>query len=77
MVDRGELLVRRSSRHSSRHSGSVLVDVEDPHLMKLRQLRNDHHQQRAEIDQEVEGVVFGVEAGQKESVGCRCRGELR
>lgn len=35
--------------------------------MKLRQLRNDDDQQRTEVDQEMKGIVFGVEACQKES----------
>ena len=37
--------------------------------MKLRQLWNDHDQQRAEVDHKMKRIVFCVEAGQKESVG--------
>lgn len=41
---------------------SVLVDAKEPDLVELRQLRDEHKQERTEVDGKMNRVVLGIEA---------------
>lgn len=47
----------------SSSAASVLINAEDPHTVQLRQLRDEHGEQRHRVDHKMDAVVFGVEAG--------------
>lgn len=47
---------------------SVLVNPKDPHAVQLRELGDEHAEQRGRVYQEVRCVVFGVETRQEITV---------
>ncbi len=55
---------------------SVLVDPEEPDLVKGRQLGHENEDQAHEVDDEVQLVVFGVSARQDEQNDRKNREEL-
>lgn len=54
----------RGSR-SERRASSVLVNPEEPDAVQLRELGDEHGEQRHRVDDEVDPVVLGVEAGEE------------
>lgn len=63
----------RGSR-SGRRASSVLVNPEQPDSVQLRKLGDEHGEQRHRVDDEVDPVVLGVEAGEEVQYN-RCDGE--
>ncbi len=41
---------------------SVLINPKDPHTVQLRQLGDEHGEQRNGVDHKMHPIVFGVEA---------------
>lgn len=46
-------------------TSSVLVNPEEPDSMQLRKLGDEHGEQRHRVDDEVDPVILGVEAGEE------------
>lgn len=60
---------------SGQKAPSVLVDPEEPDAVQLRKLRDEHGEQRHRVDDEVDPVVFGVEAGEEVATEEKSQGE--